>query len=129
MKPLILLVDDDQDFLEINGSILKAQGYRVECFTDADRAWDSLKHRMPDLVITDLMMRSLDSGFSFARKIKSDSACSKIPVIIVTAVASKRGFDFNPQSRGELEVMGADAYFDKPVSPDSLIAKVKELLS
>jgi two-component system alkaline phosphatase synthesis response regulator PhoP len=129
MRPLILLVDDDRDFLEMNRGILEAQGFRVDCFTDTDKAWDSLKSRRPDLVITDLMMKSLDSGFSLARKIKSDSRYEDVPVIIVTAVASKRGFDFNPQSREDLEVMGCQAYFDKPVSPELLIAKVKELLS
>lgn len=128
MRPLILLVDDDQDFLEMNRSILEAQGFRVDCFADADRAWESMKSRTPSLVITDLMMKSLDSGFSLARKIKSDPGYTDIPVIIVTAVASRRGFDFNPKDREELEVMGAEAYFDKPVAPELLIAKVRELL-
>jgi len=128
MGPLILLVDDDRDFLEMNRGILEAQGFRVDCYTDADQAWERMKGQVPDLVITDLMMKSLDSGFSLARKIKSDPRFADVPVIIVTAVASKRGFDFNPQSGKELEVMGCEAYFDKPVSPELLIAKVKELL-
>jgi CheY-like chemotaxis protein len=129
MRSLILLVDDDRDFLEMNKGILEAQGFQVCCFTDTDRAWESMKSRRPDLVITDLMMKSINSGFSLARKIKSDLRYADLPVIIVTAVASRRGFDFNPQSQAELEVMGCEAYFDKPVSPDLLIAKVKELLS
>ena len=124
----IMLVDDDRDFLEMNRSVLAAQGYRVECFADADQAWEKMESLVPDLVVTDLMMKSLDSGFSLAGKIKCDPRFTNIPVIIVTAVASRRGFDFNPQSREDLAVMGADAYFDKPVSPQLLIAKVKELL-
>ena len=124
----IMLVDDDRDFLEMNRGILEKTGYRITCFTNPDRAWESMGRQSPDLVITDLMMKSLDSGFSLARKIKSDPRFRDIPVIIVTAIASQRGFDFNPQSRKDLDVMGADAYFDKPVSPELLIAKVKELL-
>ena len=129
MKALILLVDDDRDFLEMNRDVLEAQDYRVDCFSDSEQAWDSLERRTPDLVITDLMMKSLDSGFSLARKIKSDSRYADVPVIIVTAVTSKRGFDFNPRSREELEAMGCEAFFDKPVGPETLIAKVEELLS
>jgi CheY-like chemotaxis protein len=129
MRSLILLVDDDRDFLEMNRGILEAQGFQVRCFTDTDGAWESIENRKPDLVITDLMMKSINSGFSLARKIKSDRRYVDLPVIIVTAIASRRGFDFNPQTRGELEVMGCEAYFDKPVSPDLLIAKVEELLS
>jgi CheY-like chemotaxis protein len=129
MKPFVVLVDDDRDFLEMHRGVLVAKGFRVGCFTDADKAWDSIKSQRPDLVIIDLMMKSLDSGFSLARKIKSDSRCMNLPVIIVTAVISKRGFDFNPQSRKELEAMGCEAFFDKPVAPELLIAKVEELLS
>ena len=129
MKSLILLVDDDRDFLEMNRGILEAGGFQIGCYSDTDTAWESMEKRKPDLVITDLMMKSLNSGFSLARKIKSDPRFAALPVIIVTAVASKRGFDFNPQSQAELEVMGCEAYFDKPVAPDLLIAKVKELLS
>jgi CheY-like chemotaxis protein len=127
--PLIMLVDDDRDFLEMNRGVLETQGFQVRCFTNADRAWQSMKERKPDLVITDLMMQHLDSGFSLAGRIKSEPGCSGIPVIIVTAVASRRGFDFNPASGEELQAMGADAFFDKPVSPQLLIAKVRELLA
>ena len=126
---MILLVDDDRDFLEMNSGILEAEGYRVRCFTDADQAWESMTAETPDLVITDLMMESLDSGFSLAKKIKSDPGFGDVPVIIVTAVASRRGFDFNPSSQKEMEAMRADAFFDKPVSPEMLVAKVKELLA
>ena len=129
MGTLILLVDDDRDFLEMNSGILEAQGFQVACFTDTDRAWESMESRRPDLVVTDLMMKSLDSGFFLARRIKSDLRFADLPVIIVTAIAGRRGFDFNPRSQAELDVMGCEAYFDKPVSPDLLIAKVKELLS
>ncbi len=129
IRASIVLVDDDRDFLEMNSSILEARGYRVRCFTDAYQAWQSMKEETPDLVITDLMMKSLDSGFSLAKKIKFDPRFTDIPVIIVTAVASKRGFDFNPRSQKELEVMQADAFFDKPVSPELLLTKVEELLA
>ena len=128
MKSLILLVDDDRDFLEMNRGVLEAQGFEVSCFTAADEAWESMEIRKPDLVITDLMMKSLNSGFSLARKMKSDARYRDVPVVIVTAVASKRGFDFNPRNREELEVIGCEAYFDKPVSPQLLINKAKELL-
>jgi hypothetical protein len=51
-----------------------------------------------------------------------------VPVILVTAASSQRGFDFRPQSREDLEAMKVDAFFDKPVDPAVLVAKVKELL-
>ena len=129
MNKLIMLVDDDRDFLEINRGPLEAKGYRVICFSDPDEALAAVKRERPDLVLTDLMMKNLDSGFSLARAIKSEPALAAIPVILVTAVASQRGLDFNPRTREELAAMNAEAFFDKPVSPEALVAKVQELLA
>ncbi len=129
MGKLIVLVDDDRDFLEINRGLLEAGGYRVACFQDPDRALASFKRERPDLVVTDLMMKNLDSGFSLARAIKSERGLAGIPVILVTAAASQRGFDFNPRTREELAAMNAEAFFDKPVAPEALLAKVEELLA
>jgi CheY-like chemotaxis protein len=127
MAKLILLVDDDRDFLEQNRGVLESLGYRVACVTDPQSALDSMARERPDLVVSDLMMKNLDSGFSLARAIKS--RWSDTPVILVTAVASQRGFDFNPHTREDLSAMNADAFFDKPVDPAALLGKVRELLA
>ncbi|MGA2481006.1 MAG: hypothetical protein ABSG63_19860, partial [Spirochaetia bacterium] len=80
-------------------------------------------------VVTDLMMSALDSGFTLARALKNDPRLAGIPVIIVSAVSSQKGFDFHPRTAEELEAMGAVAFFDKPVAPLALLSKVKELLA
>jgi CheY-like chemotaxis protein len=126
--PLIVLVDDDWDFLDVQRTILEEKGYRVACVSDPDDALASMSEERPDLVITDLMMRTLDAGFVLCRKIKENPRFSTIPVIIVTAIKSQRGFDFSPSLAGDLATMRADAYFEKPVAPEALLAKVAELL-
>jgi CheY-like chemotaxis protein len=60
--------------------------------------------------------------------VKSDPRLRRLPVVIVTAAASRAGFSFHPRTPEDLEAMHADAFFDKPVAPDELIAKVEELL-
>ncbi len=62
-SPLILIVDDDYDFLEINRMILERAGYRVVTAAEPKQALARMEEEKPDLVITDLMMTSLDSGF------------------------------------------------------------------
>jgi CheY-like chemotaxis protein len=124
----IFLVDDDPDFLELNRRVLESGGFGTACYSDPQSALEAMGKTKPLLVISDLMMKALDSGFTLARTIKSNPELSAVPVIIVTAVSSQKGFDFKPRSREDLAAMGADAYFDKPVSPEALIAKVKELL-
>ena len=132
MKPLIALVDDDQDFLDLERRILENGGYRAACYTDPHAALaamtDAAAVDKPVLLITDLMMSALDAGFSLSRAVKADPRCAGIPVIIVSAVASQKGFDFHPRASEDLAAMSADAFFDKPVAPHILLARVKELL-
>jgi CheY-like chemotaxis protein len=130
-RSTIFLVDDDPDFLDMEKRILEAGGYAVSCFAEPRGAFAALElspHAdLPRVVVTDLMMASLDAGFSLARSIKSDPRFARIAVIVVSAVASQKGFDFHPHGNGDLAAMGADAFFDKPVSPADLLARVQEL--
>ncbi len=104
----------------------------MEGFSDPRAALAALRGRLPGsvpgLLVTDLMMTQLDSGFTLARALKSEPRLAGIPVIIVSAVSSQKGFDFQPRSAEDLAAMGADAFFDKPVAPGVFLAKVKELL-
>ena len=126
--PLIVLVDDDLDFLEINGHVLEANGYRVLSFSNPRDALERMEADEPGLVITDLMMQALDTGFSFARALKEHPRLRGVPVIIVTAIGSRLGLDFSPSTPGDLAAMHAEAFLEKPVSPDALLATVDELL-
>jgi CheY-like chemotaxis protein len=127
-RKTVLLVDDDVDFLELNRHVLEAQGYRVLCATDPDEALALMTEQKPQLVITDLMMKSLDSGFLFSRRIKDDLRFTDVPVIILTAVGSKMGLDFAPRTPDDLAAMRADAFLEKPINPKALVEKVQELL-
>jgi len=124
----ILCVDDDPDFLDMYRRVLEPRGYRVICCSNSQDALQKMTEEKPALVVTDLMMSSLDSGFSFARTVKEDARFVNVPVIIVTAIGGQRGFDFTPRSKEDLQAMCADAFFDKPVDPRVLVANVEELL-
>jgi CheY-like chemotaxis protein len=127
-SPLIMLVDDDVDFINLNKHILESRGYRIVSCFGTEEAFKLMSLEMPNLIITDLMMKELNSGFSFARLIKENPQFKDIPIIIVTAVSSKLGFDFRPHTAEELAAMHVDAYFDKPVQPPKLLEKVAQLL-
>lgn len=126
--PLVLMVDDDADFLEINRHILEPAGYRVRCAASPGEAWECLARERPDLIITDLMMSNLDSGFSLARQLKQDVRYAAVPLIIITGVTSQAGFDFRPRSAADLAAMGADAFLEKPVQSRALLERVAALL-
>jgi CheY-like chemotaxis protein len=127
-QALILIVDDDYDFLEINRFILEGAGYRVATATNPTEAMERVSEAVPDLVITDLMMTSIDAGFAFSAQLKDDSRTAGVPIIISTSVSSQLGLNFRPESDEDLAKMRVDAYFDKPIVAQALLTKVKELL-
>ena len=127
-QALILIVDDDYDFLEINRFILEGAGYDVVTATNPAEARERIATRTPALVITDLMMTSVDAGFAFAAQLKSDPRTAGVPIVISTSVSSQLGLDFRPETDADLAKMNVDAYFDKPIDAQALLAKVEELL-
>ena len=128
-SPLILLVDDDADFLDMTRRALVGQGYKVTCASGPQEALAMMATERPRLVVADLMMNRLDSGFSLSKRIKADPRFGDVPVIIATAIGSRLGLDFSPRKADDLADLRADAYFDKPIASDKLVAKVRELLS
>ena len=129
---LVLLLDDDADFLDLERRIFEEGGYAVACHSDPQSALAALGATRPGrrvLVVCDLMMRALDAGFSFARTVKTDGRFADVPVVIVSAISSQKGFDFHPRTPADLAAMHADAFFDKPVQPRALLAKAAELLA
>ena len=126
---LILIVDDDYDFLEINRHILEKAGFRVVTASSPAQAMERIAAETPDLVITDLMMSEVDSGFSLSRGLRDDPRTARVPIIMSTSVTTALGLDFTPRSAADLASMKVDAYFDKPLDPAALVAKVRELLT
>lgn len=128
-KDLIVIVDDDFDVLEWCRLVLEPAGFSTARFQQADKALEFVHSERPALVITDLMMADLDSGFNFARAIKEDPELNQIPVIIITAASSRYGFDFTPRSETDLSAMHVDAFFSKPADANTLIASIRALIA
>lgn len=126
--PLILLVDDDHDFLDVTRHVLEAAGYRVACVGDPGAARAAMATEKPRLLVTDLMMQAFDSGFSLAREVKADPRLRDVPVILLTAIGARLGYDFAPHTASDLAAMGADAFFEKPILPGKLLAEIEKLL-
>lgn len=128
-KPLILVVDDDPDFIEIGRLALERAGYRVVGAGSPAEALKAIESERPALIVSDLMMNSTDAGFLLARRIKEDAALKDIPVIIVSAIADRLGFDFRPTDKEDLASMRADAFLRKPAPAAMLTATVARLLA
>ena len=124
-KAKILLIDDDADFVEVTKIILESKPYEVIVASNGDKGLQKAREEKPDLILLDVIMPVAD-GFTAAEQLKKDPRLSKIPVLMLTAFAAKRGETTIPVSRGY--TLEADDYIDKPVSPEELLARVEKHL-
>lgn len=118
--PLIAVVDDDPDILELVSVHLKKTGMKVREFPDAEAFYRFLHQDVPDLVLLDLMLPDAD-GIEICRFLRKDEKYDSVPVIMLTARADEVDRVLGLE-------MGADDYVTKPFSPKELIARVKAVL-
>jgi DNA-binding response OmpR family regulator len=126
-KQRILLVDDDVDFVDLNRAVLENHGFDVATAFSSREGLDKVRFEQPDLIVLDLMMEKHDSGFAFAKTLKKDPLYRTIPILMLTAVSESTGYDFSQELDGYW--MKTDDYASKPLLPDELVKRVKELLS
>jgi adenylate cyclase len=118
--PLILVVDDVPDNVEILQLRLESQGYAVITAADGEEALAVVRDKLPDLVLLDIMMPKLD-GISAMKQLKADAALPFIPVILVTARADAKDVVAGIEA-------GGDDYLTKPVDQAALMARVRAML-
>lgn len=123
----VLIIDDDPDITEAMKVVLEGEGHEVCSARDSTEGMEQLKRAGADLIILDVMMRTPQEGFEFARVLKADPSYKDIPILMLTAVKHKTGLDFKNES-GDRFWLPVEAFLDKPVKPDALIENVERLL-
>ena len=124
-KAKILLVDDDQDFVEATKLVLESKPYEVIVAYNGDEGLAKARRDRPDLIILDIIMPVKD-GFNAAEELKKDSDLSKIPVLMLTSFSQRVGETSLSVSQGL--TLDTEDYVDKPVSPEELLRRVERLL-
>jgi len=116
----ILLVEDEEDLVNIVGSVLGEEGYNVKKSITAEAALQLCDSYRPDLIVCDVKMGEMD-GFAMLEKLKMSEKLKNIPFIFLTAFdeagARKRGLK-----------LGAEAYITKPFDIDEVLKTVRKLL-
>jgi len=118
--PVILVVDDNQQNLELLQVYLEDVDCRSIPAYDGPEALEIIAKESPDLILLDVMMPKM-SGFEVCRRIKNDPKTSDIPVIMVTAL----------NEFGDIERAldsGTDDFLSKPVNRLELLTRIKTML-
>ncbi len=118
-KPTLLIVDDNNDIRQYERTLLQ-DDYIVMEASDGKEGLEVAKKEVPDLVICDVMMPVMD-GLEFTQQLKTHTATSHIPVIMLTAKNLE-------EQRAEGYDHGADSYITKPFHSKVLLARIENLL-
>jgi DNA-binding response OmpR family regulator len=115
----LLIVEDNEDLKVFLQQSLQAN-YKIASAKDGVEAWEMIQDKLPDLVISDIMMPNMD-GFELCRLIKSTFETAHIPVILLTALNEK-----SQQLHGL--GLGADDYLTKPFDMNLLHQRISNII-
>jgi DNA-binding response OmpR family regulator len=115
-KHVILCVDDDPDVLHSLRLILETAGYHVATAATADEGRVAVQQAQPDLLIVDLMMEDVDSGFTLVKRLRAEGLTA--PVYFLS---SSGDYLYETTDVGRF---GAEGVFQKPLAPDRLLSVV-----
>lgn len=121
MEGKILIVDDDIDTLQLVGTMLERQGFKIVAANNGQQAIQKAAAEIPDLIILDVMMPGMD-GYEVTRRLRAMEETAYIPIVLFTAKTQVDDKVVGFES-------GADDYLTKPTHPTELIARVRSILT
>lgn len=123
-SPLILIVDDDPDFVEASRIVLETAGYQVVSATNGEQGLRAMHQARPDLVILDVMMSGILDGLDASMRMKAEQGLKRTPILMISSITSSDYAAMFPTD----EYIPVENFLSKPVSPNQLLAEVKRLL-
>ena len=121
---LVLVVDDDPDFLEITRLLLEREGFEVDHASSGNEAFRIMEESPADLVMLDIMMEGVLDGWDAARRIRELAAGGDVPILVVSSITETDYLGMMPTDEDHL----IDYFMSKPVDPTALLAQVRRLL-
>jgi DNA-binding response OmpR family regulator len=119
-RPIVFVVEDDEDIARLISHILQSAGFDVQSFVSGASVLAEAAREMPALFLLDIMLPGTD-GFELCRHIRQTPILSATPIIFLTAKTAEA-------DRVKGLELGGDDYITKPFSPRELVARVRSVL-
>lgn len=120
MSKTIITIDDAQTMRKMIRFTLQTTGHQVLEASDGQEAFDTLKNKPVDLIITDVNMPRMD-GIELTRKLRSTPLHSRTPIVLLTTESS-------PEKKNQGRAAGATGWIVKPFSQKQLLSIVAKVL-
>jgi CheY-like chemotaxis protein len=121
-KGPILVVEDVPNVLELLEVTLKFKGYSVITARNGFEALEKMTGTSPALVITDILMPTMD-GFILAHRMRKDARFARVPVIFVSATY------VTPEDKRFALSLGGIRFIEKPIDTEDFLLTVAEILT
>jgi CheY-like chemotaxis protein len=125
-KKTVLIIDDDADFVAAMRAVLEGAGYAAPSAASGKEGLARLAQGGVDCIILDGMMTRDTEGFHTAEEIRANPATAKIPIVMLTAISERTGFEFSPKT--DTDYLPVDAFIKKPVEPEVLLKTIAKAL-
>lgn len=120
IPPIVLVVDDHEDTLDLYDALLSQHGYWVARAATGFEALESAQHLQPDAIVTDVGLRGEMDGADLVRELCEHETLCKVPVLVVT------GRD--PRDLPSFAGLAISGLLLKPVAAETLVARVEHLV-
>jgi len=119
----ILIVDDEPDVVSYLVLFLEDHGFLTLTAANGKEGYEKAKAERPDLITLDISMPG-ESGVRMYRNLQEDRETARIPVVIITGISH----DFKRFIGTRKHVRAPEAYLEKPINREQLLATIRELL-
>jgi len=116
----ILVIEDSRMISELIKHELTSRGFECETVADGLEGLKKAKQMMPDLIILDVMLPSMN-GFKICRLLKFDRRYSNIPILMLTTRSDAKDVRLGKST-------GADLYMTKPFKIEDLVSAINKLI-
>jgi len=121
-KKTVIVIDDDPDVLEATKVILEGAGFAVVTAPTGPEGVSRIREGGINCILLDVMMAKDTEGFHIAQELKADPKTCRIPIIMLTSVTKKSGFEFSPAT--DKDFMPVEVFLEKPVDPKRLVQAI-----
>src|SRR6266513_4431933 len=116
----VLIIEDETDVSDLLSLNLRKAGFRISTAADGASGLQKARDDRPDFIVLDLMLPKM-SGLEVCRILKSDTATSHTPILMLTARAEEIDRIVGLE-------LGADDYVTKPFSPREVVLRAQAIL-
>lgn len=122
----IIIIDDNRDYLFTMETFLQRNGFEVSTADNGQKGLELIRKQRPDLILLDIMMESLFSGFDVCKQVRSDNDLEDTPIIGISAMVDELGINYHQWP--DYEYFSPDKFLEKPVDKQRLLQIIPEVI-